>query len=183
MNKIFIGSVIAAAFAMLTFSGQMAQADTAIISTTTTTSPGWSMVMGPTSGPGPQLLVTDPAGAQVMVPSVLNVNPPGFVTTGATITAFNTYWPNDLLTRRDDLIARIYVEQANGKLSASQVSSLVAEVNGVLKTPIIGDECLTSQARHVKFMYRDFDRASNDIFRESHMGNKQLAGKYNVIVL
>lgn len=146
---------------------------------TTTTTGAETVVLG---AAGPTLLVTDPVAPAVLVPSVISAAP-GFVTTGATITAFKSYWPNDLLTRRDDLIARIYLEKANGKLSDSQAVELISQVNGVLRAPLIGDEFITANARHVKFMYRDFDRVSNNIYRESRMGNRQLAGKYNVIVL
>jgi hypothetical protein len=74
------------------------------------------------------LLVTDTLGEQLMVPSILNANPVMFVTTGAQITGFMTYLPNDLLTRRDDLLARIFSERANGKLSSDQASTLISQV-------------------------------------------------------
>jgi hypothetical protein len=184
MNKLIKGSAILASLATLALAGQAARADYSSTATTTTTSSPTVFVNGATIGPGPQLLVTDTLGEQLMVPSILNANPVMFVTTGAQITGFMTYLPNDLLTRRDDLLARIFSERANGKLSADQASTLISQVQAVLNKPCVaGKECNVAHARQVKFMYRDFDYAANDIRKASGQDNKQLAGTYSFIVL
>jgi hypothetical protein len=193
MKNIIKTNMIVAAAAAFAFSGQAARADYSfhmfhsktstpeIAATTTTTT---TFTNGATIGAGPSILVTNISGEQLMIPSISNANPVMFVTTGAQITGFNVFLPNDLLTRRDDLIARIYAEKANGKLSDSQVSSLLAEVQTVSRMPCSANaECSVSHAKQVQRMYRDFDKVSNDIFSDSHQGNKQLAGKYSFIVL
>lgn len=183
MNNVIKTSAIVTSLAALAFVSQAARADYSISQTTTTSSPT-VFVNGATCGVGPSLLITNPIGEQVVIPSVRNVNPVMFVTTGAQIVGFSTYLPNDLLTRRDDLIARIFAEKATGKLSDSQASSLIAEVQNVSRMPYSTDnETVTSHCRQVKRMYLDFDRVSNDIQRDSHQGNRQLAGNYSFIVL
>lgn len=184
MNKLIKGSAILASLATLAMAGQAALADCSSTTTTTTTTSPVVFVNEATIGPGPQLLVTDTLGEQLMVPSILNANPVMFVTTGETITGFRTYTPNDLLTRRDDLLARIFAERANGKLSADQAGTLTSQVASILNRPCVsGSECNVDHARYVKTMYRDFDYAANDIRKASGQGNKQLAGKYSFIVL
>jgi hypothetical protein len=151
-----------------------------IASTTTTT----TFINNATVGPGPGIVVTNTVGEQLLVPSIMNANPTMFVTTGAQVTGFNIYLPNDLITRRDDLIARIYAEKANGKLSDSQASALLAEVQTVAHRSCGSmTDRGSSHAKQVQSMYRDFDKVSNDIFSNSHQGNKQLAGQYSFIVL
>jgi len=116
----------------------------------------------------------------------MSLNPPLFVTTGATITGFTCYTPDDLLTRRDDLLARIFVEKANGKLTDDQANGLIAEVENAYAdraSICLGDESCVEHVKAVKKIYGRFDKISNDIQRDSRQGNKQLAGKYNVLVL
>lgn len=135
-----------------------------------------------TLGAGPDIVVTTNDGLQGTVRTTRRVNPPLFVTTGATITNFQVYLPNDLLTRRDDLIARIYTEKALGKLSDSQASVLLDEVQTVAAMPFpTSMERTTAEARQVKMIYRNFDKVANDIFLESKQGDKQLAGRYSYI--
>ena len=151
-----------------------------ITSTTTTT----TYINNATIGAGPGIVVTNTSGEQLLVPSIMNANPTLFVTTGAQVTGFNIYLPNDLLTRRDDLIARIYAEKATGKLSEAQANALLAEVQTVSRRncgPMLDSS--TGHAKQIQHMYRDFDKVSNDIFANSRQGNRQLAGKYSFIVL
>ncbi|HEY9679282.1 MAG TPA: hypothetical protein V6C76_14845 [Drouetiella sp.] len=136
-----------------------------------------------TIGAGPNVIVTNIDGTQNAVSTTLNANPTLYVTTGATINSMRVYLPNDLINRRDDLIARIYTLKAQGKLSDSQASGLLAEVQTVaaMPCPVGCAERTTSSARQVKMMYREFDKVSNDILKESKQGDKQLAGKYSVV--
>lgn len=172
----FIGNAFYAPFRV--FRGGSSRPE--ITSTTTTT----TYINNATLGAGPGIVVTNTSGEQLLVPSVMNANPVLFVTTGAQVTGFNIYLPNDLLTRRDDLIARIYAEKATGKLSESQAGALLAEVQTVSRRSYgLTTDNSTGHAKLVQHMYRDFDKVSNDIFSNSHQGNKQLAGQYSFIVL
>jgi len=173
-------NLIVAAAAVLALSGTVARASSEITSTTTTS----TFINNATVGAGPGIVVTSTSGDQLLVPSIRNANPVMFVTTGAQITGFNIYLPNDLLTRRDDLIARIYAEKAMGKLSDTQASALLAEVQTVAHRSCGSTtDCGSGHAKQVQSIYRDFDKVSNDIFSNSHQGNKQLAGQYSFIVL
>ncbi len=172
----FIGNAFYAPFRVF-HSGSSRPEITSTITTTT-------YINNATIGAGPSIVVTNTSGEQLLVPSIMNANPTLFVTTGAQVTGFNICLPNDLLTRRDDLIARIYAEKATGKLSESQASALLAEVQTVSRRncgPMTDSS--SGHAKQVQNMYRDFDKVSNDIFANSRQGNKQLAGKYSFIVL
>jgi len=121
-----------------------------------------------------------------MVPSRMSQKQILFVTTGDTITGFTCCTPDDLITRRDDLLARIFAEKANGKLSDDQANGLIAEVQGAYAARANlsnGDESDVDHVKGVKRMYSQFDRISNDIKKASGQGNRQLAGKYNYVVL
>jgi hypothetical protein len=193
MNRTLLQGSLAVAFAAaIAIPGQSAKADETITtitspvivsSRTTTTTTNGSLE---TLAPGPGMLVTNSLGQQLMVPSNMSSNQILFVTTGGTITGFTCCTPDDLITRRDDLLARIFAEKATGKLSADQANDLIAEVqtafaerDGLTK----GDESDVDHVKGVKRIYKAFDRASNDIQKQSHQGNRQLAGKYNYVVL
>ena len=186
----FFKSTLAVAFTAAIGFGQSAKADEVI--TTVFTSPVIvsSRTCTTTSeakmGSGPGFLVTNAMGQQLMVPSIQTLYPIGFVTTGAEITGFTCYRPDDLVTRRDDLLARIFAEKTNGKLSEDQANSLISEVQDTyaerLNVPA-GGECDVDHVKAIKKIYRNFDRVSNDILKDSKQGNKQLAGNYNYVAL
>ncbi len=183
MNTSLIkGGIVMMSAVLTAFAAQTARADE--VTTTITTDSGRCMTT--TLGPGPGLLITNSAGQQLQVPSRMSANPVLFVTTGEQITGFVSYTPDDLITRRDDLLARIIVERANGKLSAEQANSLISEVQGADSARLQlckGDESCVDHVKAVKKIYRSFDEVSNDIVKDSNQGNRQLAGKYNYIVL
>jgi hypothetical protein len=184
MNNIIKVSTFVASVAALTLAAQSARASSSSTTTSSATAASVEFDYRATCGAGSGLVVTNTSGKQIVVPSVLNVNPVMFVTTGAEIVGFNTYLPNDLITRRDDLIARIYSEKANGKLSDAQVDNLLAKVNDAANMPYSSeDESCVSHVKEVKHIYRRFDEVSNDILKQSKQGDRQLAGKYSYIVL
>ena len=189
MNSSFLkGSFLAAVATAMSFTAQSAKADQII--TTTFTAPvvisTQTTKVTDTLTQGPGMLVTTPLGVQAMVPSMTSQNQVLFVTTGATITSFTCCEPDDLLTRRDDLLARIFAERATGKLTGDQATGLIGEVQNAFAARAscsAGGECDVEHVKDVKRIYRQFDRVSNDIVKESHQGNRQLAGKYNFVVL
>jgi hypothetical protein len=191
MNTFFKATVAVAFTAAIGF-GQSAKADEVI--TTVFTSPvivssrtcTTTSEACPKIGSGPGFLVTNAMGQEMMIPSIQNPNPILFVTTGAEITGFTCYRPDDLVTRRDDLLARVFAEKTNGKLSEDQANTLISEVQDTyaerLNVPA-GGECDVDHVKAVKKIYRNFDRVSNDIMKDSKQGNKQLAGNYNYVAL
>jgi hypothetical protein len=187
----FFKSTLAVAFTAAIGFGQSAKADEVI--TTVFSSPVivssrscTTSEACPTIGSGPGFLITNSMGQQLMIPSAQAPNPVLFVTTGAQITGFTCYRPDDLVTRRDDLLARVFAEKTNGKLSEDQANNLISEIQDTyaerLNEPA-GGECDVDHVKAVKKIYRNFDRVSNDILKESKQGNKQLAGNYNYVVL
>ena len=135
---------------------------------------------------GPSILVTNSLGGQLMTPARMSPNQILFVTTGASITGFTCCAPDDLITRRDDLVARILSEKASGSLSSEQSVAFLSSVQNAFEerqnlSP--GSESDVDHVKAVKRIYRQFDRISNDIMKESKQGNKQLAGNYSYVVL
>jgi hypothetical protein len=135
---------------------------------------------------GPSILVTNSLGRQLMTPSRMSPNQILFVTTGAAITGFTCCAPDDLITRRDDLVARILSEKASGSLSSEQSVALLSSVQNAFEerqnlSP--GSESDVDHVKGVKRIYRQFDRISNDIMKDSKQGNKQLAGNYSYVAL
>jgi hypothetical protein len=190
ISTLLKGSLAVAFVAATSFPGQSAKADeiittftSPVIVSSTTTTTGDSFA---TLSTGPGMLVTNCSGQQLMVPSRMSQKQVLFVTTGDTITGFTCCTPDDLITRRDDLLARIFAEKANGKLSDDQANGLIAQVEGAFAARADlcnGDESDVDHVKGVKRMYSQFDRISNDIKKASGQGNRQLAGKYNYVVL
>lgn len=190
MNNILSKGSLAIAFAAAVgVSGQSAKADEIIttftspvvVSTQTTTTATTDSLLA-----GPGMLVSNCMGQQLMVPSQVSSNQILFVTTGATITGFTCCAPDDLITRRDDLLARIFAEKASGKLSSDQANGLIAEVQNAFAaraTLSPGCEADVDHVKSVKRIYRSFDRISDDIKKDSRQGNRELAGQYNYVVL
>jgi hypothetical protein len=172
MNSIILKGTLAIAFAAAAaLPGLSAKADQ-IVTTTFTSSPvlissktcSTSTSFG-VLAPGPGMLVTNASGQQLMVPTRMNQNQILFVTTGDTITGFTCCTPNDLITRRDDLLARIFAEKATGKLSGDQSIALIDEVQNAFAACSSlggGDESDVDHVKAVKRIYRSFDRVSND---------------------
>lgn len=151
--------------------------------TTTTVSDANSFAVTNTGGT-PRVLIMNSALEPVVIESKLSLTPTPVVMRSGTITGFVVWKPDDLITRRDELLARIAVEHACGKLSADERASFIAKVHSIdsdrskLTAP-----CTVSYFKQVKRMYRDYDRLANDIRANSHEGDKQLAGTYNYLVL
>jgi hypothetical protein len=191
MNTSFLKVSLAVAFVAAIAPGQSVKADQTITtitspvivsSRTTTTTNGTFETLS--AGPG--MLVTNCSGQQLMIPNHMSQNQILFVTTGDTITGFTCCTPDDLITRRDDLLARIFAEKANQKLSDDQANNLISEVQDAYAARaslIAGNESDVDHVKGVKRIYSQFDRVSNDILKASRQGNKQLAGKYNYVVL
>jgi hypothetical protein len=185
-HTLFIGIVAASFATALSISGQPAKADEIITSITSPAMLSSRVATTATLSAGPAMLVTNTSGQQLMIPSSMNSNQILYVTTGDTITGFTCCTPDDLITRRDDLLARIFVEKANGKLSDTQAQGLVSEVQDAYSargTLCSGNESDVPHVKAVKKIYRQFDRVSNDILRDSHQGNRELAGKYTYVDL
>lgn len=151
----------------------------------TTVSEGGSAVSLTTATDStPCIIMTNSSVQPVIVVSKISLNPTPIVMRAGTITGFVVFKPDDLITRRDDLLARIAVEHARGKLSLDESNSLISRVASIdsnrakLQAP-----CTTAYFKDVKRMYRDYDRLSNDIKSDTKEGDKQLAGRYNYLVL
>jgi len=132
----------------------------------------------------PSIVITNSTLQPSIVVTRLVPPPTPIVMRSGVITGFVVCKPDDLITRRDDLLARIAVEHACGKLSADESANLIARVQDVDKGRAkLAGPYTTSYFHDVKLMYRSYDRLSNDIRSDSKQGDKQLAGRYNLLTL
>jgi hypothetical protein len=151
---------------------------------TTVNEEGSAVSLVTTTDSTPCIIMTNSAVQPVIVVSKLSLNPTPIVMRPGTITGFTVFKPDDLITRRDDLLARIAVEHARGKLSLDESNALIGRVQSIdadrakLQAPLT-----TGYFHQVKRMYRSYDRLSNDIKSDTKEGDKQLAGRYNYLIL
>jgi hypothetical protein len=168
--KRLIPCAVLAALAAFAIAKQPVSADE--VTTVTTGSSGMVTTVGGT----PEVVITNSSVKPMLVETKLTTMPTPFVTTRSVITAFLLTLPDDLITRRDQLLARIVLEQARGKLSADEASSLIGQADSIdaRRAGLSKDDC-SAYHKEVKRLYRDYDRLANDIKKDSHEGAKQLA--------
>jgi len=132
----------------------------------------------------PSVIMVKESLSPVTVKTIMSSRPTPTITTTDVITGFTVYRPDDLFTRRDELLARILIEQGRGKLSDEQANALFARVNSIdNQRACLSRDCSVSYAKRVKDLYRQFDKVATSIQNETHDGNKQLAGRYSYIVM
>jgi hypothetical protein len=127
-------------------------------------------------------VIINSAGEAVIVQSTMSVTPIQLVTTTDTVvTGFTLFRPDDLITRRDDLLTRILLEQTDGTLTASQANDLTGRIQRADqdRASLVRDGSV-SYYKQVKKLYARFDGIANDMHNESGEGDKQLAGNYLV---
>jgi len=172
-----LGPVLAAIAAITTFLPAMA--DTTM-STTTITTTSRPVVLQGSAMTAPTIVVTGYSGKSVTTPSRFPIVLAKFTATNG-ITIFYPCAREDLSIRRDDLFARILIEQADGQLSSSASSDFINRLASIdaqkAKTP--SDTESRAYYKHVKDTYADYDELAQDIQTSSHQHNKQLAGNYS----
>jgi hypothetical protein len=132
----------------------------------------------------PKVIMVKESLTPYSVRTIMSQKPVGTITTTDIITAYTIYTPDDLLTRRDELLARILIEQDRGKLSAGQANELFAKVNAIdNQRACLSRDCSVSYHKRVKELYRQFDKVATSIQNETHDGNNQLAGRYSYVVM
>lgn len=90
--------------------------------------------------------------------------------------------PEDLIVRRDDLLARIIVERANGWLSSDQADRFTDRVMTVDSTRAhLTNDGSRLYYQQVKDMYGGYDKIAADMETTSGKGDRELAGLYKVI--
>jgi hypothetical protein len=168
--KILIPSAVLIAVAAFAIAKQPVSAD----EVTTVTTSGGGVVT--TVGGTPAVVITNSNVKPVLVETKLTRMATPFITTRDVITGFILTLPDDLMTRRDQLLARIALEQSRGKISADEASSLVGQADSIdaRRASLTMDDA-TAYHKEVKRLYRDYDRLANDIKKDSHEGAKQLA--------
>jgi hypothetical protein len=124
--------------------------------------------------------VTGYSGKSVTTPSRFPIVLAKFTATNG-ITIFYPAAREDLSMRRDDLFARILIEQADGQLSSSASGDFINRLASIdaekSKTPT--DTESRAYYKHVKDTYADYDELAQDIQTSSGQGNKQLASSYS----
>lgn len=184
----------AAALALGIFAGQAALAQVTVTETTTapavTTTTTTLHVSGPLTQSVPVTLaaeqkpfvVIDSKGCPTVLNSKVSINPIPYVTTVGCLQAITLFTPDDLITRRDDLLAKIAMMQCRGQLSAGAAGELIARVHAIdslRPRPVQKDS--TAYYKLVKRLYKDFDNVANDIRDMTDVPEKQIAGTYSYI--
>lgn len=104
-------------------------------------------------------------------------------TTSSTVTVKSVLItrPDDLIKRREGLLARIAVERAHGTITEGEASDLISRMNRVssVEASMRGDGILTW--KEVKDLYREFDRVGSKLDSYSDDTNRKLAGTYLVL--
>jgi hypothetical protein len=119
-----------------------------------------------------------------VVVTKLSLHPTPVVTRSGQITEFVVFKPDDLIARRNDLLARIAVERSRGKLSADESANLISRVQSIDSNRLTLTGAPTvSYFKQVKRIYRDYDRLSDDINSNAHESEQHLAGRYNYLTL
>ncbi|CAN5359808.1 hypothetical protein BH11CYA1_BH11CYA1_24560 [soil metagenome] len=171
-----LGPVLAALAAITSFLPAMA--DTSITTITTTSKP--VVILQGSAMTAPTIQVTGFSGKSVTTASRFPIVLAKFTASNG-ITIFYPAAREDLSMRRDDLFARILIEQADGQLSSSASGDFINRLASIdaekAKTPT--DTESRAYYKHVKDTYADYDELAQDIQTSSHQGNKQLAGSYN----
>ncbi len=175
IRKRNLGPVLAAIAAVTSFLPAMADTSTTVI--TTTSRP---VILQGSAMTAPTMVVTGYSGKSVTTPSRFPIVLAKFTATNG-ITIFYAAAREDLAMRRDDLFARILIEQADGQLSSSASSDFINRLASIdaqkAKTP--SDTESRAYYKHVKDTYADYDELAQDIQTSSHQHNKQLAGNYS----
>lgn len=125
-------------------------------------------------------VVIDNKGCPAVLGAKVAVDPIGYVTTVGCLSGATVFTPDDLITRRDDLLAKVAIMQCRGQLSASAASELIARVHAIdcnRVRPVAPDS--TAYYREVKRLYKQFDEVANDIRDISDVPEKQVAGTYS----
>jgi hypothetical protein len=105
-------------------------------------------------------------------------------TSASGITIFFMAARDDLNMRRDELLARVMIEKADGAISADESSNFISrleKVDGERKsTPT--DTFGRAYFQHVGNIYRDYDHIAQDLEQSSNLTSKQLDGRYSYFV-
>jgi hypothetical protein len=137
-----------------------------------------------TSYDSPDIIMVKESLTPFLVKTIVSTTPMPTITTTDVITSFKIYTPDDLITRRDELLARILIEQNRGKLSTGQANELFARINSIdNQRACLSRDCSVSYRKRVKDLYRQFDKVATSIQNETHDGNKELAGRYSYVVM
>lgn len=173
-----LGPVLAALAAITSFLPAMA--DTSVSTTTITSTSRPVVILQGSAMTAPTMQVTGYSGKSVTTPSRFPIVLAKFTATNG-ITIFYPAAREDLCMRRDDLFARILIEQADGQLSSSASGDFINRLSSIdaekSKTPT--DTESRAYYKHVKDTYADYDELAQDIQTSSGQGNKQLAGSYS----
>jgi hypothetical protein len=100
------------------------------------------------------------------------------------ITIFYIGARDDLNMRRDDLLARIMIERADGVISADVSNDFIGRLERIdgMRASTPTDSFSRAYFQHVGDVYRGYDHLAQDLQTSSGLGNKQLAGRYTYFV-
>lgn len=147
-----------------------------------------------TIGTEPAFVQIDLQGRPTIIKSTVAYAP---VSTVTVITTIKPVIHDQFINRRNDLTARVAVEQARGQLSSGEASDFMGRLdsleqsrvalrkNEAAGTYLNGERnCDTlSYYKEVKRLNGEFDRVANDMREVSNQDDRQLAATYSYIAL
>lgn len=165
--------------------------------TTTTTTTTTSTTRTTRVGSQPIVVQFDKTGNPTILKTTVAVVPGSTVTTEVTTVTRIAPEPDDLLNRRNDLVARVMVEQNRGQLSASEANNFLSRIQALedSRVQLRRDEsagmyfdgeraCDTlSYHKEVRRIYNGYDSIANDMRDVSGQDDRQLAATYAYFAL
>jgi hypothetical protein len=96
------------------------------------------------------------------------------------VTIFYVSPRDDMNMRRDDLLARVLIEQADGAISEGDSSQFVNRLVRIdeLKAEAPADSNSRAYVEHVRGIYHRYDKLAQDLQSTSKLGDRQLAAAY-----
>lgn len=165
--------------------------------TTTTTTTTTSTTRTTRVGSQPIVVQFDKAGNATILKTTVAVVPGTGITTEVTTVSRLVPEPDDLLNRRNDLVARVMVEQNRGQLSASEANNFLSRIqaledsrvqlrrNEVAGMYFDGERACDTLSYHkeVRRIYNGYDSIANDMRDVSGQDDRQLAATYTYFAL
>lgn len=147
-------------------------------------------------GSQPVIIQIDRAGQPTLLKEVVAVAPV-VSTEVTTVTTITSPMHDDLLNRRNDLVARVAVEQARGQLSSGEASAFLARIENLDASRVVlrrneaagayieNERACDALSYHeqVSKIYDGYDKVASDMQDESRQGDRQLAATYSYIAL
>ncbi|MBI5175756.1 MAG: hypothetical protein SFV17_05175 [Candidatus Obscuribacter sp.] len=182
-NPITAATLLAVLAAIAVGSAGAEAAETTVTTTTQTVTTTRPMVLQGSIITAPQMTVEGLSGKTVVAQSPFPIQMVKYVSaSGQTI--YYVGARDDLSIRRDDLMARILIERADGDISSGASSDFMDRLVRIdaQKSSTPSNSRSRAYFEHVLGTYQDYGKLAQDMKSASHKGDKQLASTYSYTV-